>query len=108
MNGDRRCRGKTWTIKKLPKSACLRKRSEASRGDCMSQGSPPEQSIARLRARMRHSGFSHLQVWERCLAFGSTLDPFAVEAVMDQALIADAMNHACIAHAVWKLEQGWE
>ena len=72
----------------------------------MSQ-SPPGQSIPLLRARMRQGGFTYLQVWERCFTFGSTLDRFAFEAIMDQALRPDSMNHAYIAHAVWELEQGW-
>lgn len=73
----------------------------------MTQG-PTQRSIPLLRARMRAGGFSYAQVWQRCFTFGSTLDRFAFEAVMSQALLPDAMNHACIAHAVWELEQGWE
>lgn len=56
---------------------------------------------------MQQGGYSYQQVWERCFTFGSTLDRFDFEAIMDQALVADSMNQAYIAHAVWELEQGW-
>lgn len=69
---------------------------------------PAEASIPLLRARLQHVGLSYYQLWVRCDAFGSTLNLFEFEAVMEQALRADAVTHACIAHALFEVEQGWD